>query len=92
MGKILTNIKDFFVHPAIQLALVLGVCIIAMSLLSKYVLDNPISDGMKSIPGLVAFVLGYLGFNKKIDDKWKRPWIANTATIVATVIVILAHL
>jgi len=92
MGKTAANIKDFFVHPTIQLALVLGACILILALFSKYALDGGMGDGIKSIPGLVAFALGSLSYNKKLDDKWKRPWIANTATILVTVIIIAAYL
>ena len=86
----MSKIREFIQSPHIQIALVLGFCIILMAYVSKRVLPEPIGNLPLAVPPfIVAIYEGVLGRykGKKICTTWY--WIV--AVLVATILVILFH-
>jgi predicted histidine transporter YuiF (NhaC family) len=90
MELIMSKIKDFLKSPHIQIALVTGICIIALAYFSKRILPRPIGYLPAAIPPfLMAIYEGFVGRhkNKKITSTWY--WIV--AIILSTAVIIMLH-
>jgi len=86
------KIKAFFASPHIQIALVTGFCIIAMSYISKHILSRSISYLHMALPPFLATLYEcMLSEKEKVHPKLMKIhyWIA--AILLATIAVILYY-
>jgi hypothetical protein len=81
------TVKEFFAHPIIQTALVLGASIIILAYFSKRVLAEPLKNWELGLPGFLAVL--FQGFAKKYESsRFSRPWIGMLIIVLATILVI----
>ncbi len=64
------NIKKFFAHPQIQIALALGVGIIAQALVYKKIYHIPVEGMSILMPGFIVLV--YETLSRKKENKGKK--------------------
>jgi hypothetical protein len=83
-------IKEFFAHPIIQVALVLGASTVILAYFSKRVLDEPLKNLELALPALIATL--FQGVSLKKKSAWYgRPWIGMLLIALATVFIILLN-
>ena len=83
-------VRDFFSHPIIQTALVLGACTIALAYFSKRVLAEPLSNLELGLPALLAMVFQGLTSYRKTRIFY-RPWIGMLIIAVTTALIIILN-
>jgi hypothetical protein len=83
MGKV----REFFSHPIIQMALVVGASIITLAYFSKRVLPEPLSNLELALPPLLgALFEGLVQMKKKAW--YTRPICGILAVVLSTIVVI----
>lgn len=87
----MSKIADFFKSHHIQLALAAGASIIALAHVSKRVLPEPMDNLAQAFPPFLAVVAEGV-ITKYRDSKIGTPWYWVVAILLATVVVIVAHL
>ena len=65
----MANIREYFEHPIIQIALALGFSSIVLNRVSQWLSIEPIGDSAMAIPAFVAAIYGYVSFKYK-DHKF----------------------
>ena len=86
----MNKIKEFFAHPIILLALVLGASTLVLSYFSKRVLAEPLSKLELGLPALLAMLFQGLAKTKK--SSWSsRPWIGMLLVVLTTVLIIVLN-
>ena len=85
------KIKEFFQHPIIQIALAAGASIIILSIFSKRILPEPLSNLELAFPPLIATLYEGLSKTKKASW-WGRPLVGILAILLATALVIILNL
>ena len=80
-------IKEFTVHPHIQIALATGVSIVALAYFSKRVLPEPLSYLELAFPPFLAVVYEAIAKNRKAAW-YSRPLAGILAVLLATALVI----
>jgi hypothetical protein len=89
--KIAGTMKEFFLSRHIQMALVTGASIIALSYVSKRVLAEPMRDLYIAVPGLIlAFAEGMDRLRKRARYTSFYMWMAGA--VLATALIIALHL
>ena len=84
-------VREFFSHPLIQTALVLGVCTIALAYFSKRVLPEPLSNLELGLPALLGMLFqGLTSFGNK--KKFYRPWVGMLIIAVTTTLIIMINM
>jgi len=83
----MNKIKEFFTHPLIQVALVLGASTLVLSHFSKHVLAEPLSKLELGLPALLAMLFHGLIASKK-TSWFSRPWIGILIIVLATILII----
>ena len=84
------TICEFFAHPKIQIALAVGVSIIALAYFSKRVLPEPLSYLELAFPPFLGAIFEMATHNAK-TAWYTRPLVGVLAVLVATVAVILMN-
>jgi hypothetical protein len=80
-------VKEFFSHPIIQLALVLGISTITLSYFSKRVMAEPMRNWELGLPALLATLFQGFAASRK-SSRLSRPWIGMSIVALATVLII----
>jgi Na+/H+ antiporter NhaD/arsenite permease-like protein len=84
-------LKDLIKSHHIQLALAVGISIIAMSYFSKKILDKPISNIMQAIPAFIIIAYEFLQA-KKVNPKLLKPLYWVVAIFFVTILIIVLQL
>lgn len=82
---------EFFAHPIIQVALVLGVSTVVLAYFSKRVFDEPLKNWQLSLPALLGMFLQGLAQNRRFS-RFNRPWMRMTVIVLATIAIIAINL
>ena len=90
MKRILKTIKEFFAHPIIQLALVLGAITLILSYFSKRVLTEPLRNWELGLPAFIASLFKGLSHMKK-SSWFSRTWIGILLVVLSAVLVIVLN-
>jgi hypothetical protein len=81
------RIKEFFAHPIIQMALVLGASTIILAYFSKRVFAEPLRGWELGLPAFLAVL--FEGFAKTHkSSRFSRTWIGILIVVLATMLVI----
>jgi len=84
-------VKEFFAHPIIQMALVLGASTVILAYFSKRVFAEPLRNWELGLPALLAML--YQGFAAKGKSyRFSRPWIGIAIIVLATILVIAINM
>jgi len=86
----MSKIVDFFKSHHIQLALAVGVSILAIAYVSKRVLPEPIGKLPAALPAFVA-VLYEAALAKYPDSKLSTAWYWVVAVLATTAVIILVY-
>ena len=81
------KIKEFFAHPIIQLALVLGASTLILSYFSKRILAEPIRKWELGLPAFLAMLFQGYAVHKK-SFWFSRPWIGILLVVLTTALII----
>jgi len=82
------TIKEFFTHPLIQMALVLGAITIILAIFSKRVFAEPLRNWELGLPAFLAAL--FQGFAKsRKDSPFSKTWV-GLAIIILSAILVLA--
>ena len=81
------KVKEFFAHPIIQLALVLGASTLILSYFSKRVLAEPLRNWELGLPAFLAMLFQGYAAHKK-SSWFSRSWIGILIVVLATILVI----
>jgi len=85
------TIKEFFSHPIIQMALVLGTITITLSYFSKRVFDEPLRNWQLGLPAFLATV--FQGLAQMRKGAWYiRSWIGMLIVALSAVLVVVFNL
>lgn len=84
-------LKDLIKSHHIQLALAVGISIIAMSYLSKRILDKQISNIIQAIPAFIIVAYEFL-HSKKVNPKFLKPLYWVVAIFFVTILIIVLQL
>jgi hypothetical protein len=85
------TVKDFFRSKHIQLALVAGICLVAVAYVSKRILPEPMDSLYIKLPALLVVLSETaISFKKKVWYTNVRFWIP--AILVVNVSIIVIHL
>ena len=82
------TIKEFFAHPMIQMALVIGAITIILAYYSKRVFAEPLSNLELAIPALLATLFQGFAASRK-TSRFSRPWIGMLVLVLATILIIV---
>lgn len=85
--KAIKVVTEFFAHPIIQTALVLGASTVILAYFSKRVLPEPLSNLELGLPALLATLFQGLAHTKKTRGHI-RPWIGILIIVLATLLII----
>ncbi len=81
------TIKEFFVHPLIQMALVLGAITIIMAYFSKRVFSEPLRSWELGLPAYLGLL--FQGFAKtRESSRFSRPWIGILIVVLLAILVL----
>jgi hypothetical protein len=84
-------VKDFFGSKHIQLALVAGICLVAVAIVSKRVLPEPMRSMYIKLPALLVVLSeAAISFKKEIWYTNVRFWIP--VILVVNISIIVIHL
>jgi hypothetical protein len=86
-GGLMKKIKEFFAHPIIQLALVLGTSTLILAYFSKRVFTEPLSKLKLGLPAFLAMLFQGFAAHKK-SSRFSRSWIGILIVVLATILVI----
>ena len=81
------KVKEFFAHPIIQLALVLGASTLILSYFSKRILVEPLRKWELGLPAFLAMLFQGYAAHKK-SSWFSRPWIGILIVVLGTILVI----
>ena len=82
------TIKEFFAHPIIQMALVLGAITIILAYYSKRVFEEPLRNWELALPAFLATLFQGLAASRK-TSWFSRPWIGMLILVLATILIIV---
>ena len=82
------TIKEFFAHPMIQMALVLGASTIILAYYSKRVFAEPLRNWELAIPAFLASLFQGFAASRK-TSRFSRPWIGMLILVLATILIIV---
>jgi hypothetical protein len=85
------TIKEFFAHPIIQMALVLGAITITMAYFSKRVLPEPLMNWELALPAILATLFQGL-IKTRPSSRFSRPWIGMVIVVAAAGLIIALNL
>lgn len=84
------TVKEFFAHPLIQMALVLGAITIVLAYFSKRILAEPLRNWELGLPAYLAVL--FQGFVKtRPDSRFSRTWIGILIMVIAGVLVVVLN-
>lgn len=90
MIKLLKTVKEFFAHPIIQMALVLGASTITLAYFSKRVCVEPLRNWELALPAFVATLFQGFAYKKK-GSRLNRPWIGMLIVVLASLLIIASN-
>lgn len=85
------TIKEFFAHPIIQMALVLGAVTVILAYVSKRVLDEPLRNWELALPALLASLWQGLAMKLR-GSRIGATWVGMLVVVVAAGLVVLRNL
>ena len=84
------KIREFFTHPIIQMALVLGASTILLALYSKRMAPEPLRNWELALPGFCGSLFQGFAQSRK-RARLSRPWIGLAIVFLMTVLVVLLN-
>jgi hypothetical protein len=86
----MNTVKEFFAHPLIQMALVLGVITLVLSHFSKRVFDEPLRNWELGLPALIAMLFQGFSHTKK-SSRFSRTWIGILLVVLSAVLILVLN-
>lgn len=87
MTILLKTLKEFFAHPIIQMALVLGASTVILSYFSKRVSVEPLRNWELALPAFIATLFQGFAYKKKAS-RFSRPWVGMLIIVLTTILII----
>jgi hypothetical protein len=84
------KIKEFFLHPIIQMALVMGASTIILAYFSKRVFAEPMRNWELGLPAFLATIFQAFAVKKK-NSRFSNPWIGMLIVVLATILIIASN-